>query len=521
MKRIVFVASLVMAVIFLVSQTGANCGGKSQAGFAIITDIHLGREGIDTHQKLQAAVEAIIKAKVEFNICGVVVLGDITDKGQKSDFVAARDILNGLHKVNLPYITLIGNHDTWEYTMIKGANPDDRTKIATIADAATADQYFEEVFWGSGNQKNIQLIKSLFGSSWQRSQNPINDLENVAHPVYLQNCGFAYGGITFVALDFSPRADPAVDLQHANTPSARPGDKRGSLTSLHKQTIEFSLSYTKRYQLAKKTIILFSHQPVVDTLMGGGLVYLPKEAYLMTKPELYYNIYLFAGHAHANVGIGRQILTEDVAGIDLTNGISRTGNSIRIVKIGSDGSVDYSTLLSIGYNFASSTPVSTVAPTPTSSPIPTPTLSPTPTPTYRYTPTPTEISERQRVKDSLYRWQEKNQYALSSFASFGFPLLFKLIEEKDYVILGNEAWAITSAMPGEGFVLYNSQISSDNWVIKWKCGYSDSIAPRGLVVKDRKTVYVRIGMYNQMIYTEDGGETWKSDLGLIPELLNR
>jgi hypothetical protein len=310
-----------------------SCGGHSDnadaGSFVFITDLHLGYQGKNTYQKLDATIDTIIAVKDKYKIIGVIVGGDISDTGKREDFIYAKGALNRLNDFSIPYIPIKGNHDAWECEMPFGANPDDRSKSILLTEEAVSDQYFEEVFWGPDNSKNINLIKKLFGNSWERSNNPINDLKGVNHLAYLQNCGFSYGGITFVGLDFVPRDD-----------AARPGDSRGAFPILHKQTLEFSLEYTKKHPATSKTVILFSHFQLTDLGMEEKCVY----HYPDISP---YTVYTFIGHTHATFDLNRQISTEDVAGIDLklTSFYGRKETPIRIVKIGKDGSVDYSTLL--------------------------------------------------------------------------------------------------------------------------------------------------------------------------------
>jgi hypothetical protein len=332
LKKIVV---LLLVVTLLIPLAVMSCGGHSSnadgASFAFITDLHLGYRGKDTYQKLDAIIDTIIKAKDKYKIIGVIVDGDISDTGKKEDFVYAKRALNRLNEVGIPYIPIKGNHDAWECEMPLEANPDDRSKSILLTEEAVSDQYFEEVFWGPDNSKNINLIKKLFGNSWERSNNPINNLESVDHRVYLQNCGFSYGGITFVGLDLVPR-DEAV----------RPGDLRSSFPKLYKQTLEFSLGYTKNHQATSKTVILFCHYPLSDLYDSRTFVYIQND--VKTNQDAY-NIYLFAGHTHGTRTLDKQITTEDTAGINLLLTGIRQNKPIRIVKIGKDGSVDYSTLL--------------------------------------------------------------------------------------------------------------------------------------------------------------------------------
>jgi len=116
--------------------------------FAIITDLHIGfnnkvadwdSDGKDETDydgrawddsgsgdeyyitdRLVHAVQRIIDEKDYYNIRFVVVLGDISDTAEKSEFLKAREILSKLNDPNrdgntedgIPYVPLVGNHDT-------------------------------------------------------------------------------------------------------------------------------------------------------------------------------------------------------------------------------------------------------------------------------------------------------------------------------------------------------------------------------------------------------------------------
>lgn len=134
--------------------------------FAIITDIHIGwgysdygdpgydDANLETAQnywlteRLKSVVERIVQTKNEKNVKFVVVLGDIADTAEKSEFLKAREILSILNDPNgdgditdgIPYIPVIGNHDIWSYTMKQGIDPDERHE-ANVATAISKGYY--------------------------------------------------------------------------------------------------------------------------------------------------------------------------------------------------------------------------------------------------------------------------------------------------------------------------------------------------------------------------------------------
>jgi len=95
--------------------------------FALMTDLHIG-SGFDDYgdpgwddangtendvtNTLRLAVSEVNFAATEHDIRFVMVTGDVSNKGERSELTKARDILDQL---NVPYFPLLGNHDMWPY----------------------------------------------------------------------------------------------------------------------------------------------------------------------------------------------------------------------------------------------------------------------------------------------------------------------------------------------------------------------------------------------------------------------
>jgi uncharacterized repeat protein (TIGR01451 family) len=341
-------------------------------------------------RNLENAIDKIITEKGPYNIKFVVVLGDISDTAEKSEFLKAREILNRLNDPNgdgntedgIPYIPVFGNHDPWPYCQdILGK--DDRYQYSSIAPYAKGDEFFKEIFWGESNRENKELIDKLFGDSWEYTYNqPVHikarwleccgyefevqwgdgnkyyDKSNKKCTIkecdyYLQNYGFVYDGITFVCLDLIPRLGEDRDPGDGN---ALPGAVKGIATN-HPETIKFSEDYVERHKATeRRKIILFSHHP-----LGDVFNYIPMVAG--------YKLYNFYGHYHLTgdsletvhpFNEFYKIMTEDVADIvpewlDVVEhrivkwmiekmGYKRTRETVRIVQI-KNGEVAFSTTL--------------------------------------------------------------------------------------------------------------------------------------------------------------------------------
>jgi len=344
---------------------------KPDWSFAIITDIHIGynsprwdsdndgyRVEIDyggvgwndseplpqeynyeITDRLANSIETIVKEKNYYNIKFVVVLGDLSDTAEKSEFYKAREILNRLNDPNgdgdtsdgIPYFPIIGNHDVWPYTQDTGKHhlwesretthgPDDRAHYASIAHYAEGDEFFKEVFWGDSNSQNIKLIENLAGGSWEYMyENPVKIKGGIIgeacgyeflkqdsggnkfydngildkipispreHNFSLMNYGFTYGGITFVSLDLAPRLGEDF---HDWDDNALPGTFKplgGLLGVRHGETINFAQDYIERHKPAEtKRIVFFSHYPIFN---------------FPVKSVSGYKMYDFFGHLHVS-----------------------------------------------------------------------------------------------------------------------------------------------------------------------------------------------------------------------------
>ena len=306
-----------------VETVNVSARGTSEWRFAVITDLHIGRSlnwpdyGAETPydydlltgeahdgneggfncltDRLQHVVNWMNANHEQENIKFLVILGDISDSAEMSEFFRAKRILDGLE---IPYIPLIGNHDTWPKTeyfdtpIIKG------------------DLLFEKIFWNPTDNSNLEKIESVFGDSWRRQ-------EHTASP-YLQNYVFNYNGINFIALDYA-RRDAASSM---TMPLSETGETRQWLTDNLQQG---------------KVNIIFSHFP---PMLRGGFWYDSERAFNNIIDDSASDVLTFAGHIHAyrdeNV-----VFTEDSRKVIVTSALMGEGtNFTRIVKVGGTGISD-------------------------------------------------------------------------------------------------------------------------------------------------------------------------------------
>ncbi|MCO5229817.1 MAG: metallophosphoesterase [Chitinophagales bacterium] len=228
--------------------------------------------------RLRKAVNWINEHAKEQDIRFVMVTGDITDSGERSEFEKAKEILDEL---NIPYVPTIGNHDIWPYV-----------KFQQEAEYAYGDSVMNEVF------KDTYQKASLFFDHWDdgtrltRVYNPESQKEH-----YHQNFRFVYQNVGFLAFDFNPRYHVRKDEPGVGA-EARLNDFSGG-------TYPWLLNTLENYPYKKdKNLILMTHQPPHRdiTALFNGLPLVDNDK--MTKDLLKYkdNLALWiAGHVHRNM----------------------------------------------------------------------------------------------------------------------------------------------------------------------------------------------------------------------------
>jgi PKD repeat protein/predicted MPP superfamily phosphohydrolase len=220
----------------------------SPFSFAIITDLHIGRgypdydssgfedsdEGEDYYltERLKNVVQWIIdnrdNVQCENATCSIkflVVLGDIADSGEKSEFLKAKKILGRLNEYGIPYVPVFGNHDVWPYTDFDEAT------------TSLGENYFDEIFW-SENATNTKLMKEILG--FKRDESNKN----------YKNFAFSLGGINFIGLDFNSRE------------KTKEGGVKGEAVN-HSETINWLKEKLNEFG-RKESVIILSHEPFAE-----------------------------------------------------------------------------------------------------------------------------------------------------------------------------------------------------------------------------------------------------------------
>jgi len=251
--------------------------------FAIVTDLHIGRgypdydgPGFDDGyngeeyyltQRLRNVVKWINENKDKIQCdnatCSIkflVVLGDIADSGEKSEFLKAKEILDELNNYHIPYVPVFGNHDVWPHT-------DESEATTTLG-----EDYFDEIFWDE-NATNTKLMKEIL--NWERDENYKN----------YKNFAFNYGGINFIGLDFNSR-EPFMKFGKGVGADA-------VLNEINKEWLEKKLE-----ELKGEPVILLAHHPLIfDPINAFSFTEFPQlENLLKDNITVFFD---FAGHIHS------------------------------------------------------------------------------------------------------------------------------------------------------------------------------------------------------------------------------
>ncbi|HZH68422.1 MAG TPA: metallophosphoesterase [Chitinophagales bacterium] len=227
--------------------------------------------------RLRRAIQWINNNRLEHNIKFVIVTGDITDSGERSEFEKAKEILDALE---IPYLPILGNHDVWPYVSYQNEAP-----------YAYGDSVMNEVF-----KETFERCSQFFddwndGFRLTRVYSPASQQEH-----YFHNYSFSYDGFGFIAVDFNPR-------HHVE--KAEPGvGGYARLNDFDQGSYPWLLDQVKHHPAkGDKNLILLSHQPPHRDFLSwyNGLPL--QDVDQLTQGLLPYKDHLalwLAGHVHRN-----------------------------------------------------------------------------------------------------------------------------------------------------------------------------------------------------------------------------
>jgi hypothetical protein len=223
--------------------------------FAVLTDLHVGN-GISDYDGpgyddsgtpvsgeaagyAQDAVNEINKIADSQNIAFVAVLGDLTDSAEASELRAAKLILDNL---TVPWIPVMGNHDTWPMT-------DDQ--LAPLRNPPP-ESYFDSIM----GPEYSNLASEMSG--WGKESPALVYDPEAERDTYFENFFFDYGGFHFVYLDFNSRLGYRAGDLH---------DFAGGTWSWFRQHME---QFVQQNPERSRDVILLAHHPMTGDGSDNG-----------------------------------------------------------------------------------------------------------------------------------------------------------------------------------------------------------------------------------------------------------
>jgi len=270
--------------------------GKKEAAksfsFIHITDTHIGEGEADRDYgtvgyfdtldgkewgypaaRLSSSVQWINANAKAAGVDFVLVSGDLTDSGEKSEFMHFKKLMDSL---SVPYFPLMGNHDAWSYN-----------RFGDEAATATGDSLMNEVFAGTfaGLDSSFTLRNSSRNNSWWNEESKTF--------VYLQNFHYSHKGYSFIFLDFNPRYHVRKD-EPGIGPEAQLMLGAGG-------TFEFLKTALATAKELNERVFLISHHPPIASLFGFHFAFTAKEKTQLAREIKPYKKLIdgwFAGHIH-------------------------------------------------------------------------------------------------------------------------------------------------------------------------------------------------------------------------------
>ena len=305
--------------------------GERCFSFAQVTDLHVG-EGVDDYgtpgwddgdgaeddrtATLRFAVSKINMAAEEYDIRFVAATGDYADSGERSEAMKAKEILDQLR---VPYLPVLGNHDTWPYT------------AGEEAPTPLGDQVFEETF-----ADQFALLATLF-DGFTKAPGPVSNPDCDCSSQF-QNYGFDYEGYHFIVLDLVTRDHAPLGYPGVHAEAELFDFTSGTWPWLRDHLVATAMPD------ARNTFVFLHHPPLVTTV-GLFDCLSPDEVDrmdgLLRTDGIRGAVWgFFAGHHHVEYVMSAYD-DQHVVVMPAT----KEEAAVRVVQLFGDGRVEYGTIL--------------------------------------------------------------------------------------------------------------------------------------------------------------------------------
>lgn len=300
--------------------------------FALFTDIHIGEghgdygspgfddddgggDEDDVTELIRTAVAKVNTNAESYDIAFALILGDLTDSGELSEFRRGKEIFDVLE---VPYFPLLGNHDMWPYT--------DSEEAA----GPTGDRAFDSIYADHLEAAGAHVENFL------RAPSPVHNPEHDMDSHFI-NYAFDYLGSHFIALDFTTRH---------HTPNDEPGvNSRAQLHDFDGGTWDWFADRMASYDVLEdnSVFVLSHHEPGIVVEM---LDCFTREEHAAIGDFIRDGGYgdaifgFFAGHRHLSYSYedfeGQQVVVISAA---------KETSEVRVVQVYVDGTVSFDTTL--------------------------------------------------------------------------------------------------------------------------------------------------------------------------------
>jgi 3',5'-cyclic AMP phosphodiesterase CpdA len=288
---VLLTASFASSAQPLVKKVMVKHAATKAFSFVQLTDIHIGESFPDyggsgffdslnqnkggyPAERLMSSIRWLNENAQQQNIHFVMLTGDLTDSGEKSEFLHVEEMLDSL---NIPVFPMLGNHDAWPYV-----------RYTYESSTACGDSLMNEVF-----QNRFQRLKGQF--SFNADVREVSWHDRVSgNDAYLQNFSFSYNNVRFVALDFNPRYHVKTNEPGIGAEVCLFVESGGTLDFL-KQELAAAV------KAGEKVMLFTHHPPVLFNLFGKQFAFSAKQRAQMAKILKPYRKSIsiwMAGHIH-------------------------------------------------------------------------------------------------------------------------------------------------------------------------------------------------------------------------------